>query len=401
MRDSFDVIIVGAGPVGGYLAHRLSDVGIEVLLLEEHDEIGRPFQCAGLVTPDAMDRVGLHSTILSDVWGARMHAPSGHSICIGEPHQIREHVVCRKLFDQGVVRRAVDAGASLWLGSVATNGDVDEDGVRITVIRGGEECTARARLLCGADGAHSWVRRRFRFGRPKEMMIGFQTEVTGYAGADGRLDLFTGEAVAPGLFAWVIPNGLTHRIGVWARPDDLAGRSCEDLYDTLVTCPSWQHRFADIRETARYCGPIPTGFLRRVAKQRILLYGDAAAACKPTTGGGIGPGFEQVDAMHDALVAALSDDDLSEKSLLKVARPVKRMRREHERSRALRDLFLTDADDDELDRTFEVFARPEVTRMINELGDIERPVPLGLRLLKEVPEFRKMAIRASWALLTG
>ena len=92
----YDVVIVGAGPVGGHLGHILSEQGLHVLMLEEHREIGKPFQCAGLVTPSAMNRVNLHHTILSDVWGARIHSPQGRPVEIGEPSILRTHVVCRK-----------------------------------------------------------------------------------------------------------------------------------------------------------------------------------------------------------------------------------------------------------------------------------------------------------------
>ena len=44
-HHDYDVIIVGAGPVGGRAATLLSQEGLSVLLLEEHKEIGRPFQC--------------------------------------------------------------------------------------------------------------------------------------------------------------------------------------------------------------------------------------------------------------------------------------------------------------------------------------------------------------------
>jgi flavin-dependent dehydrogenase len=348
-----------------------------------------------------MEKVGLESTILSDVWGARMHAPSGHYISIGQPDKIREHVVCRKLFDQGVTRLAIESGANIWLGARAVGGQVEADTVSIEVKTKGELISVQCRLLCGADGAHSWVRRWFKFGRPKEMMVGFQSEVTGYLGEPGILDLFTGQEVAAGLFAWVIPNGETHRIGLWVRPEDLSGRSCEHLYDSLINSELYTNKFANIKEIARYCGPIPTGFLSRIVKSRIALFGDAAAACKPTTGGGIGPGFAQVDKMLKGLISALNSDELDEKRLQKIAKPIKQMRRDQERSRSLRDLFLTYADDEELDRTFSIFQKPEVIKMINESGDIEKPVPLGLKMLKKVPEFRKMAIRASWAILTG
>ena len=61
IRDIYDVIVIGAGPVGGYLAWKLTEKGLSVLLVEEHAEIGRPFQCAGMVNPSAMDTNGFLS----------------------------------------------------------------------------------------------------------------------------------------------------------------------------------------------------------------------------------------------------------------------------------------------------------------------------------------------------
>jgi len=397
----FDVVIVGAGPVGGYLGRRLAEGGLKILMLEEHDEIGRPFQCAGLVTPAAMDRVSLESTILSSVHGARIHSPGGICVKVGTPDRIRTHIVCRKMFDEGVVRQALDVGASLWLGSKPESAEVYESGVRLIVSRRGTPTEVTCKLLCGADGAHSWVRRHFRMGRPKEMMIGFQAEVVGYRGEEGFLDMYTGDLVAPGLFAWAIPSGRSWRIGVWARPSDLKGRSCEHLYDALMSHPTWADRFRDCKEVGRYCGPLPCGLVSKPSKERVTLFGDAAGLCKPTTGGGIGPGFEQVDLVLEKLLQAVERDRLSAAQLKRVFKPLMAMKKEQERARILRDLFLTDCDDESLERTFTTFAKPEVVGIINQFGEIEKPVPLGIRMLKDVPEFRPMAAKATWALLKG
>ena len=400
-HSEWDVVIVGAGPVGGYLGRQFSRLGLSVLLLEEHRELGRPFQCAGLVTPAAMERVGLESTILSSVWGARIHSPNGRCVEVGSPDRIRTHVVCRKLFDEACVRQALDDGATVWLRSRPVEASVTENGVELKVSRAGEIHSIRCRLLCGADGAHSWVRRTFRMGRPKETMIGFQVELTGYDGYDDRLEMFTGSEVAPGLFAWVIPAGRSWRVGVWSRPEDLDGRSCEELVHRLRTHPLWAHRFEGSREVARYCGPLPCGMVAKPLRARLALFGDAAGLCKPTTGGGIGPAFDQVDLLAPGLAAAVEKDELGETAMQRIARPLKKMRKEQERARILRDLFLTSSDDDELERTFTAFSKPETLSLINSFGDIERPVPLGLRLLRDVPEFRNMAARATWALLRG
>ena len=62
-QSEWDVIIVGAGPTGGRAATHLAALGHRVLMLEEHTEIGRPFQCAGLVTPKALKEVGLYDSV--------------------------------------------------------------------------------------------------------------------------------------------------------------------------------------------------------------------------------------------------------------------------------------------------------------------------------------------------
>ena len=77
------------------------------------------------------------------------------------------------------------------------------------------------------------------------------------------------------------------------------------------------------------------------------------------------------------------------------------IRREQNRARALREAFLTEMTDEELDTVFAIWSRPEVTDLINQIGDIEQPIPLGIRMLKEVPEFRTIAKRAVKAVLWG
>jgi flavin-dependent dehydrogenase len=101
MNDyDYDVVIVGAGPIGGYLANKLAKKNISVLLLEEHAELGRPFQCAGLVNPKAMESVNLKNTVLTPIWGARIYSPEGTLVEIGQKNIIRTWSVCRKLFDK-------------------------------------------------------------------------------------------------------------------------------------------------------------------------------------------------------------------------------------------------------------------------------------------------------------
>ena len=397
----YDVIIVGAGPVGGRAATLLSGNGLKVLMLEEHEEIGRPFQCAGLVTPSAMDVVEGYHTVLEEVDGALIHGPSGTLVPVGTEGTLRTYVVCRKRFDQYVVQQGMQAGAELWLNSVPIQASTSSSGVQLTVRRNDAEIDLTCKLLIGADGAHSWTRRTFKKGKPKELMIGFQTEVVGYQGRDRWLEMYSGSSIAPGFFAWGIPSGFgTHRIGLWSTADRLNGRSIESCYQDLMDHPLWKDRFENTSEIARYCGPVPSGMVRKPVKDRVLLLGDAAGMAKPTTGGGIGPGFHQIQCIHQALTKAIETNSLSEQDLKAITKqPWNAMKKEQDRARALRNLLVSDCTDKILDKHFVNFAHPDTLSLINAIGDIEKPVPLGMALLKQVPAFRPLALKAGIRLL--
>ena len=399
--DYYDVVIIGAGPVGGYLGWKLREFGHSVLIIEEHSEIGRPFQCAGLVNPGAMERVPMEDTILTPIWGARINSPEGTTVDIGSPARVRTWSVCRKKFDEGVVRLAVDSGANIALNSKPIDILIEDEYAQLSLDHNGIVSKVRCALVCGCDGAHSWVRRTMKMGRPKEMMIGYQVEVTGYNGAEGQLDMFTGSNIAPGFFAWAIPSGDTTRIGMWSRADLLSGKSCETMVENLMSSSIWKQRFDNCNIVGRFGGPVPSGLLKFPLRKRVALFGDASGACKPTTGGGIGTGFDQVDLLVPELSKCIKNNHLGDnhmKSLVKILGPI---RKKLNRARALRDAFLTEVTDDELEKVFKVWSRPEVTRIINESGEIDNPIPLGLRLLKEVPEFRSLATKAASAVIWG
>ena len=77
------------------------------------------------------------------------------------------------------------------------------------------------------------------------------------------------------------------------------------------------------------------------------------------------------------------------------------MKKKLNRSKALRNAFLTEATDDELDDVFSIWSRPEIIELINEKGDIENPIPLGIQMLRDVPEFRRLTKKAAVAIILG
>ena len=395
----YDAIIVGAGPIGGYLAQKLAEDNLRVLILEEHSEIGRPFQCAGLVNPKAMASVGLLETVLTPIWGARIYSPEGTLVEIGQKNKVRTWSVCRKLFDEAVVIQSIKSGADIWLSSKPVNLKIGEEKVEIEISTPNGIKNLTTKVICGADGAHSWVRRKLKMGRPKETMIGMQIEVAGYEGKEGKLDMYTGSDISPGFFAWVIPSGETARVGVWSQTKYIGEKSCEDLLNELMRNSRWSYKFKDCKEVGRFVGSVPSGILKSTTSTRVALFGDAAGICKPTTGGGIGPGFAHIDLIAGDFINLIRENKLDARNLSKIDKSIDKMRKSQSRARALRDAFLSHSSDEELEEIFKIWAKPDVIEMINEVGEIENPIPLGTKMLREIPEFRKLAGKAIKAVL--
>ena len=395
----YDAIIVGAGPIGGYLARKLVEDELSVLILEEHSEIGRPFQCAGLVNPKAMASVDLLDTVLTPIWGARIYSPEGTLVEIGQKDKVRTWSVCRKLFDEAVVIQSIKSGADIWLSSKPINIKMEDNKVEIEISTPNGIKNLTTKVICGADGAHSWVRRKLKMGRPKETMIGMQIEITGYEGKSGKLDMYTGSDISPGFFAWVIPSGETARVGVWSQTKYIGEKSCEDLLNELMRKSRWAYKFKDCKEVGRFVGSVPSGILKSTTSTRVALFGDAAGICKPTTGGGIGPGFAHIDLIAGDFINLIRENKLDARNLSKIDKTIDKMRKSQSRARALRDAFLSHSSDEELEEIFKIWAKPDVIEMINEVGEIENPIPLGTKMLKEIPEFRKLAGKAIKAVL--
>ncbi|GAH37350.1 unnamed protein product, partial [marine sediment metagenome] len=59
MRKKYDVVVVGAGPIGSYTAYQLADKGFDVCLLDEKENIGENVICAGVIGKDAFKRYDL------------------------------------------------------------------------------------------------------------------------------------------------------------------------------------------------------------------------------------------------------------------------------------------------------------------------------------------------------
>jgi flavin-dependent dehydrogenase len=158
-----DVVIVGGGPGGLQAGLRLAERGFDVLILEEHEAIGVPVHCTGVLASDAFEEFGADRTaVINDLVSVSFHSPSGRSVAYTPP-QVEAVVIDRHVFDHGLAQRAQAAGVELMRGWRVTDITVEASRVTVTA-RGERRFAAKACVLaCGASYA---FHRRLGLGFP-------------------------------------------------------------------------------------------------------------------------------------------------------------------------------------------------------------------------------------------
>jgi digeranylgeranylglycerophospholipid reductase len=299
-----DALVIGAGPGGLVAATKLAAAGFETLVCEEHESIGVPVHCTGVLAAEVIASLGPPgAAVLNPLSRVQFVAPSGQSFEYTTP-TTEAVVIDRQLFDHALYERAVAAGAVVRLGCRATSLDPERFHVTVGFDDGH---TARARAVILACGANYSLQRRLGLGLPVTYLQSAQLELP--ADDPGDVEIHFGSDIAPKGFAWAVPvyraNGSHARIGVMATSD--AG----DYFVRML---------ARVAERWGVCVPakpvprrrvLPLGALRRTYTDRVLTVGDAAGLVKPTTGGGIFYSVVTGELAANVLAEQLRADALS------------------------------------------------------------------------------------------
>jgi len=274
MEETEDVEIIGAGPAGLIAGINFAKKGHEVKIWEEHEEIGKPVQCAGIISKEALESmVELKSRskiILNEIYGAKIYSPQGIEFSV-DGGDVKAYVVDRHMLDSSLGEQYVSEGGKLMLGEKAKPHKLEKG------------------VIVGADGPNSIIARHFSFpDMPK--VFGYQIEAEGKQ--IGRIieknhvKVFLSHALFPGFFGWVIPlNEEKARIGFAASRGTLLYRHMKSFLKKLNV------EEKVLKNAMKSGGAIPlktrSQTTKTINKKKICLVGDAAGQVKATTGGGI------------------------------------------------------------------------------------------------------------------
>lgn len=385
----YDVAVIGGGPIGGFVAKKVATEGFKVVIFEEHKQIGKPLKCAGLITPRVFDFLDFSKKLVvqNKIKGAHIHSPSGNKLTIGgdKDHAL---VIDRPMFDREIISQSIKEGAEVFLENKVISAKKDEEHIRLKT---SQNNYIKCKLLIGADGPHSKTREWFKLPQPAEILKGIGAEVKNTNLDPNFVEIFVGENVAPGFFAWIIPtkgDGSEARIGLCISE----GSSYPPRYyfSNFFKNKHSSPYLKNVDITKKIGGSVPLGPLKKTYASNMLLVGDAAAQVKPSSGGGIYTGLLCARHCSSVVLEALHKNDFTVSFLKKYQKLWSGdIGRELNIGMKLRGIFRS-LNDRQMDKYIMKFQNPEITEIISRYGDIDYPSKLLKPLLEKTPSLLKL-----------
>ena len=322
MVTTCDVLVVGAGPGGGSAALHAARLGLNVVVIEDHNEIGTPVHCGECISDIALSNLDL--TLPDEVISKRVH---GIRVIFpdGTQKRLTEHgyVLEKHLFEQWLVDQSVELGASLFLGHKLQSMErIEENGKFMGHFCDGkgDQFPISAKIVIDASGVAGVCSKILELNERPKVIAGMQYEMLEVP-TDDYLDFYIWPQYAEKGYLWMIPK-CEGRANVGLVTEDKSGAVKEldrfiadtDEFKNLeVVNPPWRD---DGRKVRGFGGTIPiSGPHETTHSDGILLIGDAAGFTSPLFEGGSHLALKSAQFAAITAADAISKGDFSANKL--------------------------------------------------------------------------------------
>ena len=313
-----DVLIIGGGPAGSYLARYLVRNGFngDVMLIDKKTVIYAPIICGELLPSEDLLKPwinrGLYEVLLTTMRETLRREFIVNEIkwlrLVINDHDIGKLPFRTYLIDKGamirnVIEDAINGGAKVRFGVAAIRCVGKGDGYECLVHdRNGGEYVISTRTLIGADAYPSIVDLSLgitRGFRAEDLIIATSARARGKY-ADDEAVIVMDPGIAPGGFAWIFPRGDgMHNIGIGVRNNVAWGGGNPLNYHMLFV-----RRYSlESSQRSVLMKTLPVGgLLNRYGLSNAYLIGDAVGSVIPTNGAGINPAMITAHLLGESLV---------------------------------------------------------------------------------------------------
>lgn len=370
--EIFDVCIIGGSLAGNYLSYLLSKSNLNILVIEEHKEVGLPFQCAGIISQKLSTLIDLPKNIvLNRVKIAKIISPSGKFIKLSGEEQ--PFIIDRIALDKYFFEKIKDnKNITYYFGEKFKSFQYINDIHQKMVLIKTNKHSIKARMLIGCDGPLSSVSK----------LLGLKQSVIYATQIRIRENFYQNEAVMwfdpkwKELFGWIVPEGNNiYRIGL---------ASSNNVSKKFKTYIEKLNLNLD-NKIDQQGGIIPYGKMKKSVFDNILLLGDAAGQVKATTGGGIVMLLTAAKFAAFSIIKCFKNNNFSKKFLEKFyEKPCLSTIGKELKIHFLIRLLLEQLNDDDYDNFFQIVKTTKIEQIISLYGDMDFPRKIVIKLLKNI-----------------
>jgi len=317
MNDSYDVIVVGAGPGGLASAKSCAEHDLKTLLVEEHSVIGEPVQCGETFHVSMLKKLGLEDIPFNEPKNARIYSPDKKMIEIVLQDGVSSPLVIveRKMLEKRLAVKVANLGVDIFTKTPAIDVIKENGFVKgVKVLHFGEEKDIHSKVVIDASGPNAFVARKAGLNvyRNIESFVSCaQFQMANIDIDDKTAEIYLG-GVAPGGYIWILPKGKGFaNVGI-----GVSGNIGNEALNYLEEFVENEHRLKDGSIIETNVGIVPVGGeAEKLVSNGLILVGDAGRMVNPATGGGMIFAIKAGLAAGKVIADAVKNNDFSEKKL--------------------------------------------------------------------------------------
>ena len=373
MRQNFkvdfeiDVCIIGGSIAGNYLACLLAEKNVKCCVVEEHEILGLPFQCAGIISQKILNLAPFpKSLILNRVKTAKIVAPNNQSIELsGKENPV---IIDRVEFDKFFGKKAQEMGVKYYLGEkffshwALANNKIFIKTSKHNIV---------AKIIVGADGPFSKVAKRYGI---KNIMIPAVQARVKFNYKLNKTAMYFDQRWKE-LFGYIVPEGKNGICRIGLATSDHPNQAFSNFLEKIGANPA--------HIISKQGGALPFGYPKRFAFKNAVLLGDSACMVKATTGGGIVMLVSAAKILAPVIDKSLKKNDFSQQFFRKnYEKPVKRSIGIELRLHFLIRLILMELKSRDFNQFFRMYLNSkDLQEIVEKYADMDFPLKLVQKLL--------------------